>query len=142
MDKFFSGIYKVSMVPLKRHFDHYVLKYLGYQIAIVCPIIGFEQVSYVDPNRKMASSLGSNGTKLIDIGVVMTAGGADNADSFMATAGKKKNDNLLSIASRKGVRCEANEGYKILLEQAIYEMNRGSYSVAIQYLDRAVQVRQ
>ena len=95
----------------------------------------------MDPNRKMASSLGSNGTKLIDIGVVMTAGGADNADSFMATAGKKKNDNLLSIASRKGVRCEANEGYKILLEQAIYEMNRGSFSVAIQYLDRAVQVR-
>ena len=120
--------------------SYYVLKYSYYQISILCLIIGFEQVSYVDPNRKMASSLGSNGTELKDIGVVMTAGGADNAGAFMAP-GNKKNDNLLSIASRTGKRCEANEGYKILLEQAIYEMNRGSYGVAIQYLDRAVQVR-
>ena len=99
---------------------------------------GFEQVSYIDPDRKIASSLGTNGTELKDIGVVMTAGGANNELSFLKD--DKGGENLLSIASNGGGRSPSNDGYKILLEQAMYEMTRGSYSVALEYLNRAVQV--
>ena len=101
--------------------------------------LGFEQVSYIDPDRKIASSLGSNGTELKDIGVEMTAGGAENELAFLND--DKDGDNLLSVASNVLGRSSSNEGYKILLEQAIYEMTRGSYSVALQYLNKAVQVK-
>ena len=100
--------------------------------------LGFEQVSYIDPDRKIASSLGSNGTELKDIGAEMTAGGAENELAFLND--DKDGENLLSVASNVLGRSFTNEGYKILLEQAIYEMTRGSYSVALQYLNKAVQV--
>ena len=106
------------------------------------PTLGFEQVSYVDPNRKIASSLGTNGTEMKDIGVEMTfAGGANDGESNGVLV-SKAGDNLLSIASKTDPRSSsANEGYKILLEQAVYEMNRGSHAVALEYLNRAVQVQ-
>ena len=68
----------------------------------------------------------------------MTAGGADNELAFLND--DKDGENLLSVASNVLGRSFTNEGYKILLEQAIYEMTRGSYSVALQYLNKAVQV--
>ena len=82
--------------------------------------------------------MGSNGTDLKDIGVEMTAGGAENELAFLND--DKDGENLLSVASNVLGRSFTNEGYKILLEQAIYEMTRGSYSVALQYLNKAVQV--
>ena len=82
--------------------------------------------------------MGSNGTELKDIGVEMTAGGAENELAFLND--DKDEENLLSVASNVLGRSSTNEGYKILLEQAIYEMTRGSYSVALQYLNKAVQV--
>ena len=63
----------------------------------------------------------------------MTAGGADTDLSFLKE--DKDGDNLLSLVTQP-----SNEGYKILLEQAIYEMTRGSYDIALEYLNRAVQV--
>ena len=68
----------------------------------------------------------------------MTAGGAENELAFLND--DKDGENLLSVASNVLGRSFTNEGYKILLEQAIYEMTRGSYSVALQYLNKAVQV--
>ena len=68
----------------------------------------------------------------------MTAGGAENELAFLND--DKDEENLLSVASNVLGRSSTNEGYKILLEQAIYEMTRGSYSVALQYLNKAVQV--
>ena len=68
----------------------------------------------------------------------MTAGGAENELAFLND--DKDGENLLSVASNILGRSSTNEGYKILLEQAIYEMTRGSYSVALQYLNKAVQV--
>ena len=68
----------------------------------------------------------------------MTAGGAENELTFLND--DKDEENLLSVASNVLGRSLTNEGYKILLEQAIYEMTRGSYSVALQYLNKAVQV--
>ena len=68
----------------------------------------------------------------------MTAGGAENELAFLND--DKDGENLLSAASNVLGRSFTNEGYKILLEQAIYEMTRGSYSVALQYLNKAVQV--
>ena len=65
----------------------------------------------------------------------MTAGGAAN------DAGSKTNENILSIATKSDTLFIDNEAYKILLEQAIYEMHRGSYGVALEYLNRAVTVR-
>ena len=77
-----------------------------------------------------------------DIGVEMTfAGGANDGESNGVLV-SKAGDNLLSIASKTDPRSNAaNEGYKILLEQAVYEMNRGSHAVALEYLNRAVQVQ-
>ena len=69
----------------------------------------------------------------------MTAGGAENELAFLND--DKDGENLLSVASNVLGRSSSNEGYKILLEQAIYEMTRGSYSVALQYLNKAVQVK-
>ena len=68
----------------------------------------------------------------------MTAAGADDPLGFVSE--KKKDNNLLSMASNMDPS-QSIEGYKILLEQAIYEMTRGSYSVALEYLNRAVQVK-
>ena len=68
----------------------------------------------------------------------MTAGGAENELAFLND--DKDGENLLNVASNVLGRSFTNEGYKILLEQAIYEMTRGSYSVALQYLNKAVQV--
>ena len=68
----------------------------------------------------------------------MTAGGAENELAFLND--DKDEENLLSVASNVLGPSSTNEGYKILLEQAIYEMTRGSYSVALQYLNKAVQV--
>ena len=68
----------------------------------------------------------------------MTAGGAENELAFLND--DKDGENLLSVASNILGRSSTNEGYKILLEQAIYEMTRGSYGVALQYLNKAVQV--
>ena len=107
-----------------------MMKTLDYNLFLS---IGFEQVSYIDRDRNIAASLGSNGTELKDIGVVMTAGGADTDLSFLKE--DKDGDNLLSLVTQP-----SNEGYKILLEQAIYEMTRGSYDIALEYLNRAVQV--
>ena len=101
--------------------------------------LGFDQVSYVDPSRKIASSFGSNNTDIKDIGVEMTAAGA--ADELGFVPEKKKDNNLLSDAMNMDIRSPNYEGYKILLAQAVYEMTRGSYSVAMEYLNRAIQVK-
>ena len=69
----------------------------------------------------------------------MTAGGAENELAFLNN--NKDEENLLSVASNVLGRSSSNEGYKILLEQAIYEMTRGSFSVALEYLNKAVQVK-
>ena len=70
----------------------------------------------------------------------MTAAGADEELGFVPK--KKKGNNLLSVTSDiVDNRSSQYEGYKLLLAQAVFEMARGSHSVALEYLNRAVQVK-
>ena len=100
--------------------------------------IGFEQESYVDQSRKIAAALSGNGNITKDIGVEMTGAGAGNTPDIVPGKG---GECILSIASMADNPMANDEGYKILLEQAIYEMHRGSDDIALEYLNKAIVVR-
>ena len=99
--------------------------------------VGFEQETYVDQTRKIAASLSGNGNIPNNVGVEMTGGGADNIPDIIPG---KTGESILSIAS-KSAAIANTEGFKILLQQAEYEMHRGSSDVALEYLNKAVKVR-
>ena len=67
----------------------------------------------------------------------MTAGGAVN-DSRLEP---KSGENNGGITNKSNLLFANNEGFNILLQQAIYEINRGSHRVALEYLNKAVKVR-